>query len=221
MTFKVPYLNYENVREHAKIFLSKYHPSLKLPVPIEWIIESDLGLHIHPFPNLYRIFRQSGFLSHDRKVIYIDEYQYDNFVEKYRFTLAHEVGHFVMHKSLYEDHSFGSVQEYIDFLQSIPQKELYWFETQGDWFAGQILVPTERLNECCVSLLESNRERFADSDYLSPEFWSYASNALAEIFEVNPIVVEIRIRNESLSEAYKDYYQKTSKQIKQCFANFP
>ena len=33
-------------------------------------------------------------------------------------------------------------------------------------------------------------------------------NALAEPFEVNPIVIEIRIRYENLSEKYKDYYQK-------------
>jgi len=119
MTFMVPYLNYEDVREHARIFLEKYHPLLQLPIPIEWIIESDLGLHIHPFPNLYRIFGQSGFLGRERKVIYIDEYQYDNFVEKYRFSLAHEVGHFVMHESLYEGLSFNSEQEYIEWLHSM------------------------------------------------------------------------------------------------------
>jgi hypothetical protein len=96
MTFNAPYLNYERVGEYVKAFLGKYHPSLQLPIPIEWIIESDLGLHIHPFPNMYRIFRQNGFLGLQRQVIYIDEYQYDNFVEMYRFTLAHEVGHFIL-----------------------------------------------------------------------------------------------------------------------------
>jgi hypothetical protein len=89
MTFDVPYLSYDNVREYAKTFLEKYHPSLELPIPIEWIIESDLNLHIHSIENLYRIFKQSGFLSLDRKVIYIDQYQYDNYVGKFRFTLAH------------------------------------------------------------------------------------------------------------------------------------
>ncbi len=103
MTFKTSYLTYRHVGEYVEDFLKKYHSSLQLPVPIEWIIESDLGLHIVPFPNLYRIFNQSGFLSADRMKIFIDEYQYDNFVEKYRFTLAHEIGHFIMHKSLYEE----------------------------------------------------------------------------------------------------------------------
>lgn len=151
MTFRVPYLNYEDVHKHAKLFLEKYHPSLELPIPIEWIIESDLNLHIHPFPNLYRIFAQNGFLSRDRKVIYIDEYQYDNFVEKYRFTLVHEIGHYVMHESLYEGLSFDSEQEYIEWLQSRPRNSLGRFETHADWFAGQILVPIDRLEEHCFN----------------------------------------------------------------------
>ena len=208
MTFVVPYLTYENIGEHVKTFLETYHPSLELPVPIEWIIESDLGLHIHPFPELYRKFKQSGFLSHDRKVIYVDEYQYDNYVEKYRFTLAHEVGHYVMHKSFYEGLSFNYVQEYIEFLQSIPQKEWYWFETHGDSFAGQILVPTEPLEKNCIELLETYRDIYSKHAYIPHEFWTYASNDLSEIFEVNPKVIEIRIRLERLSDKYVDYYHQ-------------
>ncbi len=52
MTFKAPYLTYERVGENVNVFLGKYHPSLKLPVPIEWIIEFPLNLRIHPVPNL-------------------------------------------------------------------------------------------------------------------------------------------------------------------------
>ena len=207
MIFKAPYLTYGRVGEYVKIFLEKYHPSLTLPLPIEWVVEFPLNLRIHPVPNLYRIFAQSGFLGRSRKVIYIDEYQYDNFWEKYRFTLAHELGHFVMHKSLYEGLSFDSDQEYLEWLQTRPRNELYWFETHADWFADQLLVPTERLQEQCVSLLESNRERFSGSKFLSSEFWSYASNELAESFEVAPIVIEIRIRKENLPEKFKDYYR--------------
>jgi len=43
--------------------------------------------------------------------------------------------------------------------------------------------------------------------YLSSEFWSYASNELAEPFEVAPIVVEIRIQKENFSEKFKNYYR--------------
>jgi len=113
-----------------------------------------------------------------------------------------------MHKSLYEGLSFDSIQEYIEFLQSLPRKDLYWYETQGDWFAGQLLVPTSQLEKSCIDLLESNSDQFSDRDYLSHEFWSYASNELAGYFEVNSIVIEIRIQKESFAEKFKDYYRE-------------
>jgi len=208
MTIKAPYLTYRDVGRYVENFLNKFHQSLELPIPIEWIIESDLKLNIIPVNNLYRAFNQSGFLSHDRMKIFIDEYQYDNFIEKYRFTLAHEVGHFVMHESLYEGISFSTEQEYLDFFQSIPRKELYWLEKQCDWFAGQLLVPSSRLEKHCIDLLESKRSLFSESKYLSYEFWPYASNKLAPFFEVSPLVIEICIENENFNEKFKNYYQK-------------
>jgi hypothetical protein len=111
-----------------------------------------------------------------------------------------------MHKELYEGLNFNSMQEYINYLQSFPQTELRWFETHGDWFADQVLVPTKQLEKHCVELLQSNRDQFSTGAHLSPEFWSYASNALAESFEVNPIVIEIRIQKESLASKYRDFY---------------
>lgn len=208
MIVNVPYLTYRDVGRYVERFLEKFHPSLKLPIPIEGIIEFDLNLHIISIPNLYRTFSQSGFLSADRTKIFIDEYQYDNFIEKYRFTPAHEIGHFIMHKSFYEGLSFRTHQEYIEFLESMPQRELYWYETQGDWFAGQLLVPTSQLEKYCVELLESNRDKFSSDEEVSHEFWSYASNELCEPFEVNPVVIEIRIQKESFAEKLKDYYKQ-------------
>ena len=209
MSFRAPYITYEEVGQYAESFLKKHNSTRQLPVPIEWIIENDLGMHIIPIANLYKYYKQSGFLSADRKKIIIDEYQYDNYYEKYRFTLAHEVGHLIMHGAIYDELSFSSVEEYMEFLFSIPQKELYWFETHGDQFAGHLLVPSIELEKYCVELLESNRDQFSDTEYLPQEFWSYASNALANTFEVSPIVVDIRIKYERFSDKFADYYKRT------------
>lgn len=46
MTFKAPYLTYRAVGEYATQFLQKYHPSIELPIPIEWIIENELEISI-------------------------------------------------------------------------------------------------------------------------------------------------------------------------------
>jgi len=113
-----------------------------------------------------------------------------------------------MHESIYEGLSFDSVQEYIEFMHLLPQSELYWYETQSDWFAEQLLVPTTQLEKSCIDLLESNRNQFSEIQSLSYEFWSYASNELSDYFEVNPIVIDIRIQRENFVEKFKNYYQK-------------
>jgi hypothetical protein len=86
------------------------------------------------------------------------------------------------------------------------QEDLYWFESQADWFAGQLLAPAGQLEKKCVDLLEANRSEFSHYDNLPYEFWSYASNALADVFEVSPAVVEIRIRKLSLADKFRNYY---------------
>ena len=46
MTFRAPYLTYRHVGQYVDDFLAKYHSSLQLPIPIEGIIEFDLGINI-------------------------------------------------------------------------------------------------------------------------------------------------------------------------------
>lgn len=210
MAIKAPYLPYEKIEGIVQKFLQHYHSEFTLPIPIEYIIEYCLELHICPLENLYKRFRLNGFLSADRTLIIIDEYQYDNYVEKYRFTLAHEVGHYIMHKDFYKGIDFSSAEEYYNFLLSIPNDELRWFETQGDNFAGHILVPAKQLEEECKKLIKENSDRFFDNYQPASDFWSYASEKLAESFDVNPKVVEIRINKQGLGNKFDHYFKKGS-----------
>ena len=75
MSPNIPYLTYTDIGRKAQEFLSQYYPSLELPVPIERIIDVELGINIFPFPRLYKDFKQNGFLSRDRSTIYVDEIQ--------------------------------------------------------------------------------------------------------------------------------------------------
>ena len=52
MAYRVPFLTRETLRRRAEGFLSKCHASLVLPIPIELIVERELGLDIIPVPGL-------------------------------------------------------------------------------------------------------------------------------------------------------------------------
>ncbi len=206
--FKAPHLSYIEVGKIADKVLKTCHPSSTLPIPIENFIEFDFNLHIHPIPDLYKLLFRSGFLSIARKMIYVDKYQYDNFEDKYRFTLAHELGHYVLHEKVYQELNFESEQDFIIWSSDRPPEEIKWLQHQGDWFAGHILVPVEQLEKYCKYILESRRDRYCESESLPGEFWSYASNELADIFKVKPIIVEIRIHMSGLADRLRNYFRK-------------
>lgn len=196
----LPYLTYSDVGERAQSFLSQYHPSLELPIPIEKIVDVDMGLNVFPYPRLYKDFGINGFLSRDRTTINVDEFQYDHLHEKFRFTLTHELGHYILHRSIYENLTFETPDEYIAWSLSIPPEEMSWFETHGDWFAEQVLVPTSRLEEICIRVVEKHQDKLSKLTKIPEDFWSYASNEIAKDFEVNPPPVAIRIAREKLSQ---------------------
>jgi len=129
------YLGYGEIGERAESFINRHHPSRELPIPIEKIIEFQLGLDIVPHPNLYLNFRINGFLTSDRTAIFVDERQFSQYWEKYRFTLAHEVGHYVLHEKAFGEVVWSGVDEYKDFIMSMDKEALDRFEIQGNYFA--------------------------------------------------------------------------------------
>jgi len=158
VNIKVPFKNHNHIRIAAESFLKKHHPKDIYPIPIEEIVEFQLRLDIIPLPNLHRAFDIDGFLSSDRTSISIDESVYQSRPGRYRFTIAHEVGHFILHKDLYEQHAFETTEEWKRFIEHFPEKEYSWFEWQAYEFAGLILVPPHHLNKrlkYCKKQIES------------------------------------------------------------------
>ncbi len=93
-------MNYNQIEQHAIDFLQAHDPDGTLPVPIELIVER-MGIDIVPVPGLKRGYDLEGFTSCDRQAIYVDEQEPFNYETRYRFTLAHEVGHVILHDYLF------------------------------------------------------------------------------------------------------------------------
>ncbi len=201
MRLRAPFLTYSDISQKSVAFLNEFHPSTEIPIPIEDIIELKIGLNIFPYPRLYKDHGLNGYLSYDLTTINVDDYQYEQLNEKYRFTLAHELGHYILHKSFYEKlPSFRTSDEYIQWRLSIPHEDMTWFETHSDWFAGQLLVPSSQLERICNEVVRKHRKAFSKMKTIPDDIWSYISNEVATYFEVNPPVVEIRIKREKIPD---------------------
>jgi hypothetical protein len=141
----VPWRDTEELREAAALFLHQHHPAGEVPVPIEEIVEFALDLEIRPIRALRDRFGIEGSLSVDLRTIVADEHLMVHHPNRYRFTLAHEVGHLVLHSEHVRALARESPAGWKVAAQSIAPADYGRMEFQAYEFAGCVLAPRQPL----------------------------------------------------------------------------
>jgi len=198
----VPVYSYEDLREKADEFLRDHHPSGNIPIPIEDIVEFDLGINIVPVLGLQREFEVDGFTSGDLKNIFVDEYVFTDRITRYRFTLAHEVGHIVLHRHLYDSHKFKSVHGWKDFINSMSEEDHSWLEYQGYAFAGLVLIPKEKLAIVTREWIKKIKNKGISIEKNWDFAWELITDHVAKAFLVSPDVIEKRMEKDEVKKTY-------------------
>jgi Zn-dependent peptidase ImmA (M78 family) len=199
----IPILSYEEINVAAEDFLQDHKRDNALPVDIEAIVEFDLGLNIFPFPNLQETFDIEGFISGDLTVIYVDEFIYYHRPTRYRFTLAHEVGHFLFHSDLISTMHPKTVSEWKKFIIGIDGDKYDWLEWQGYTFAAAVLVPRSTLKinfDREIKSLQPKIDYVRSKGLSNDSSQDYIVNAIATkligIYDVSADVLTRRIAKE-------------------------
>jgi Zn-dependent peptidase ImmA (M78 family) len=201
----IPFLTNDQMHKVTQDFLRRFHPQDTLPVPIEEIIELQLKLDIIPTPGLLKGFEIDGFLTRDFSSIYVDDFVQSNRPTRYRFTLAHEIGHLVLHKGLLEGlATFDDVDSWREFIRELgPDKDSY--EYQGYAFAGFLLVPKHHLEikvKQCIPEIQAEISAAKSAGIHRAAYLDFAvnslSNKLAGVFDVSVEVIQKRIKTDKL-----------------------
>ena len=199
---KAPYFSYEDLRRKADEFLAQHHPDATIPIPIEEIVEFELGMDIVPTPGLHQLLEVDAFITSDLREIWVDQFVYDSRPGRYRFTLAHEIGHSILHADIFSSQSFHSIDEWKVFMNSIADKEHGWLEYQAYAFAGLVLVPAASLESAARQCVEKVKSEGIDL-YENWDFaWSRIAAFLAKQFEVSTGVIERRIEKDNLPNTF-------------------
>lgn len=143
----VPHLDYEQLRRQADAFLGKYHAGSSIPIPIDRIIDHQLQIYVLAVPGLEEAIEMAGYTSSDLTEIAVDHHVYYHQPGRYRFTLAHEVGHVILHAELYREHRFNTIDQWKQFIRTQTPLDMISLETQADCFAGLILAPKRTLEQ--------------------------------------------------------------------------
>ena len=198
----IPVYSYEDLRKKADEFLREHHPSGNIPIPIEEIVEFDFKINIVPVLGLQREFEVEGFTSGDLKNIYVDEHVYTDRITRYRFTLAHEIGHIVLHRHLYDRHKFRSTTGWKEFINSLTEEEHSWLEYQGYAFAGLVLVPGEELAKSTAEWTKKIKDKGISMEKNWDFAWDLITEHVAKVFLVSPDVVEKRMEKDGIKKKY-------------------
>ena len=207
--FKCPYITKEQIWQEAENFRSEFWPEDTLPVNIEMIVENRLNLNIEPEHNLLTELDIDAYLRVDLTGIIVDYncYMNEKFINRLRFSFAHELGHFFLHKDIYTSFSITDLSAWKDFMANIPDREYGFFEYQANEFAGRVLVPRERLIvELKNCLLKVKELGLLDLVTRDPDaVLSSISHTLCKPFGVSDQVIERRVEREGLwPPTYRD-----------------
>lgn len=200
------FFSYEEIRQIADDYAGHHDLGKNVPVDIDRLVDNILGINVIPFPSLFKSFDVNAFISNDFRKVYIDEYLYLNLESQYRFTLAHELGHMVLHSGYYKQFKIDSIASYVKFVAGIGEDQYKLIETQANHFAGLFLVPAAALRghfleqaKDIVRFISSRYKRQRRDNYLGTAI-ELISHKLSPIFNVHYQPIQIRIERDGLTK---------------------
>jgi len=106
-------------------------------------------MDIIPVAGLKDDFDIDAFITSDWNAVYADlkSITDDRFINRLRFSLAHEMGHFVLPRAIYEHFQIQAEIDYYKFYELLPREEYSKLEVQAFIFAGYLLVPRDILDK--------------------------------------------------------------------------
>ncbi|MHB9072488.1 MAG: ImmA/IrrE family metallo-endopeptidase [Desulfobaccales bacterium] len=201
-SFKCQWIDKNQLRKLADQIRKEYWPEDILPIDTAKIVELRLRFDVEPVPGLLSALDMDAYLKNDLSGIVVDQtcYMQDKFANRLRFSLAHELGHYFLHKDVYAGLPLASIEDWKNFILTVPEPEYENFEWQANEFAGRFLVPYDNLK----SKVEESLEMIRNSgliEYLQQDpdaVLSRVSPFLRKSFGISEQVIVFRVKRENL-----------------------
>jgi hypothetical protein len=195
--FKAPFLTSDEIERIAENIRGKYSTTQRIPVDVLGFAEFDLKLEFDFAP--IQQLRQDAFLRPDLTGIWFDEQSFKSASsqQRLRFSAAHELGHFFLHKDIYGALNFTTVKQWISFIDAIPADQYYWIERHADEFADRFLMPTKELAKALGQTMQ-DVEREGLLSQGNEWVLEFCCRAMHSDFGVSCPAMQTRIRKSAL-----------------------
>lgn len=126
----------------------------KIPLDLISFVELELRLDLIPYDLLKADFGADAALIADFSGFYIDGEVFDRIdivrgaqLNRLRFSIAHELGHFYLHREQFVEAAITNSDHLLDWLNEHNGRK-YEIEREANEFAGRLLVPATILKDC-------------------------------------------------------------------------
>jgi hypothetical protein len=138
-------------------FEERYEAVSAPPVPVERVAIALLGLFLDEADDLRALpgaptdqGRLSGMLDAEEMIIWIDRGEARRSPGRRRFTIAHEIGHLVLHVPVFHEVFYDPTSDVLEIEEDPPTSEppeLRRREREANVFARELLMPESLVNE--------------------------------------------------------------------------
>jgi len=199
--FKAPYNSKERIWQEADRLRAAHPAGRELPVKVLDLAEFDLHLDLVPVNGLREQLDIDALLMGDLKSILVDKraFMSPRLEYRLRFSVAHEIGHLILHRDIYAGLQHATAAEWFDYISAIPDAEYSWVEWQAYEFAGRLLVPPDALREAFQTAVQTAQDA-GYSDWLAADEvgLDYIATRISPKFGVSAEVIAKRLRVEKL-----------------------
>lgn len=199
--FKAPFIPKERIWQVADALRATHPAGRALPVQVLDLAEFDLGLDLVPVNGLREHLDIEALLMGDLRSVIVDKHAFMSPRLEYRlrFSVAHEIGHLILHRDIYAGLQHATAKEWFDYISAIPDVEYGWVEWQAYEFAGRLLVPPDALRESFNHAIQT-AQAAGYTDWLAAEETAldYVATRIAPKFGVSTEVISKRLRVEKL-----------------------
>ena len=177
----VPFVGNRDIQKQADLFRNKTWGNA-VPVKIEEIIEIKLKIKVIPIPSLLKLCSVDSQITSDFSSILVDNDCYINSeTGRISFSLAHELGHSVLHKNLFESFKITSLEDVILFVRNVPERQYFYLESQANKFASYFLIPRDKLSGIRKNIVAKHKLEKIEAKTAN----SYIANDIARLFQVS------------------------------------
>lgn len=203
-----PVLTWQQIAAAAKDFADKYRLADRdFPLDVEEIAEFDLDIEIRVTDG---ILEECGMPAQiapgsKRPVISVDAHQYRQQTSFYRYSVAHEIGHYVLHRQWLENvwQLFDSIESWKQIIATLSKSDYEWIEGQAEEFASYLLAPDEIFEPFLAKQL--SRVAKLEKQLQSEDILPYLANPIGDHFGISNSAAQARIRK---SDQWKAFAEK-------------